>query len=216
MNLDPYPLHIPSTPTTFYGCPCGRTIRAYSVSPIVSENNFNPEILTESLLLVRPLPYPYTWYVFEEEAAIVDTHDLQAFQETHQHPPSYASYLPQEEQEAIYIDGIEGGYYSNDESIDDVDVNMDQIMNDSFQQASDHVAFSGLTKKEISKNLRVTKYRHGGEEESEICVVCQVEFEKNERVGVLHCKHRFHAECIKEWLLRKNLCPLCKTQGLKV
>ncbi|KAJ9565479.1 hypothetical protein OSB04_001445 [Centaurea solstitialis] len=214
--MNPYPLRIPSTPTTFYGCPCGRTIRAYSVSPIVSENNFNPEILTESLLFYRPLPYPYTWYVFEEEAAIVDTHDLQAFQETHQHPPSYASYLPQEEQEAIYIDGIEGGYYSHDESIDDVDVNMDQIMNDSFQQASDHVALSGLTKKEISKRLRMAKYRQEGEEESEICVVCQVEFEKEERVGVLQCKHRFHAECIKKWLLHKNLCPLCKTQGLKV
>ncbi|KAJ9565481.1 hypothetical protein OSB04_001447 [Centaurea solstitialis] len=182
MDIDPSPLRIPSTPTTFYGCPCGRTIRAYSVSPIVSENNFNPEILTESLLFYRPLPYPYTWYVFEEEAAIVDTHDLQAFQETHQHPPSYASYLPQEEQEAIYIDGIEGEYYLHDESIDDVailqNVNVDQIMNDSFQQASDHVVFSGLTKKEISKNLRVRKYRREREEESEICVVCQVEFER--------------------------------------
>ncbi|KAJ9550866.1 hypothetical protein OSB04_014911 [Centaurea solstitialis] len=208
MNLDSYPLQISSTPISFYGCPCGMTIPVYSVSPVSFDYyNFTPDTVTESLRYYRPLPYPYTWYVYGEEAAIVNFLDLQFFQQTHRHPPpySYYYYQPQEEEEEV-------------EEIDDVaileDLNMDRIMNESFQQASEFVECSGLTKKQIYKNLRVTKYRH--EKESEICVVCQVEFEKNERIGVLQCRHRFHPECIKEWLLRKNVCPLCKKQGLNV
>ncbi|KAJ9565386.1 hypothetical protein OSB04_001352 [Centaurea solstitialis] len=207
MDLDPYPLHIPSTPTSFYGCHyCARRIRVYFVSgPILSGGRYNshPETLTELLRSYRSLPHPYTWYHYEEETSIVNILDLQAFQETHRHPPSYHDYQPQQQE--------------GEEAVDDVaaileELNMDRIMNESFQQASDHVASSGLTKKQIYKNLKVKKYRQEGEEESEICVVCQVEFEKNEKIGVLQCKHRFHPECIKDWLLRKNVCPLCKHQ----
>jgi hypothetical protein len=43
------------------------------------------------------------------------------------------------------------------------------------------------------------------------CTVCMCEFEGYQIVTVLPCsdKHIFHTECIKEWLLTKNACPLC-------
>ncbi|OEL19020.1 hypothetical protein BAE44_0019958 [Dichanthelium oligosanthes] len=37
------------------------------------------------------------------------------------------------------------------------------------------------------------------------------EFETNEETGKLSCGHSYHVHCIKQWLSRKNACPVCKT-----
>ena len=42
----------------------------------------------------------------------------------------------------------------------------------------------------------------------------QEEYGDGEDLGSLDCGHDFHAECIKQWLTHKNLCPICKTTGL--
>ena len=42
----------------------------------------------------------------------------------------------------------------------------------------------------------------------------QVEYEEDEIIGTLDCGHNYHGECIKQWLLVKNLCPICKKTGL--
>ena len=44
--------------------------------------------------------------------------------------------------------------------------------------------------------------------------ILQEEYKEGEEMGVLECGHDFHSQCIKEWLKRKNLCPICKTTGL--
>ncbi|CAN1191874.1 Probable E3 ubiquitin-protein ligase RHG1A, partial [Linum perenne] len=33
------------------------------------------------------------------------------------------------------------------------------------------------------------------------------------RNGTLDCGHDFHIDCIKQWLMLKNWCPICKTTG---
>jgi len=33
-----------------------------------------------------------------------------------------------------------------------------------------------------------------------------------EQVGVLPCSHIFHVDCLREWILRRNACPLCQTE----
>ncbi|KAI3734110.1 hypothetical protein L6452_13573 [Arctium lappa] len=48
------------------------------------------------------------------------------------------------------------------------------------------------------------------EEEGEICVICQKEYEADEMMGRLECKHGYHVECINKWLLHKNVCPICR------
>ena len=44
------------------------------------------------------------------------------------------------------------------------------------------------------------------------CAICLNSFCKGEKVSPLHCdiKHVFHTACIKKWLVRNPVCPLCK------
>ncbi|KAK4726595.1 hypothetical protein R3W88_031512 [Solanum pinnatisectum] len=47
-------------------------------------------------------------------------------------------------------------------------------------------------------------------ETEEICAICHMEFEYEEIVGTLGCGHEYHTGCIKQWLLRKKECPMCR------
>ncbi|GJX37285.1 zinc finger, RING/FYVE/PHD-type containing protein [Tanacetum coccineum] len=48
------------------------------------------------------------------------------------------------------------------------------------------------------------------------CSICMKEYGKNESIGTLDCRHEFHQVCVKNFLLRKNECPLCGATGLKL
>ncbi|KAJ4840848.1 hypothetical protein Tsubulata_027782 [Turnera subulata] len=52
------------------------------------------------------------------------------------------------------------------------------------------------------------------EVEAEPCCICQEEYKDGEDLGTLDCGHDFHTHCIKQWLMHKNWCPICKTTGL--
>ncbi|CAH8373406.1 unnamed protein product [Eruca vesicaria subsp. sativa] len=75
---------------------------------------------------------------------------------------------------------------------------------------------TGLNEETISNRLKQRKYTSGSKSTQEVepCCVCQEEYNEGEEMGVLECGHDFHSQCIKEWLKRKNLCPICKTTGL--
>ncbi|KAL7585280.1 hypothetical protein Lser_V15G42526 [Lactuca serriola] len=154
--------------------------------------------------------YPYAWFLNRNQAAaIVNFNDLIMYEN------GLSSLVPTLTDQQYYA--AEQSYDPVDEVFILDDLEIDEIMNESFEQTASHVPCIGLTEKFISKNLRVTRYCEEEEEEKgEICVVCQVEFESKERVAVLHCKHRYHPRCITEWLVRQNVCPICKGQGLSV
>ncbi|XP_059404341.1 E3 ubiquitin-protein ligase RNF181-like isoform X1 [Carassius carassius] len=44
------------------------------------------------------------------------------------------------------------------------------------------------------------------------CPVCLLEFEEQETVREMPCKHLFHAGCILPWLSKTNSCPLCRLE----
>ncbi|XP_027177807.1 E3 ubiquitin ligase BIG BROTHER-related-like [Coffea eugenioides] len=71
-----------------------------------------------------------------------------------------------------------------------------------------------LSEETISEHLKTKKYQSPAnqdcQEEHEICIVCQCEYENQETVATLDCGHEYHADCIKKWFLKKNLCPICK------
>lgn len=49
------------------------------------------------------------------------------------------------------------------------------------------------------------------EDESFDCTICLAPVEDGNTVGVLSCSHIFHADCLSQWIQRRNVCPLCQT-----
>ncbi|KAI7752010.1 hypothetical protein M8C21_030421 [Ambrosia artemisiifolia] len=95
-----------------------------------------------------------------------------------------------------------------------------QALREQLGQAVD----SGLPAKFIAEHLKTrtfTSSRHHSQdltpadEEPNLCVICQMELEDQEKVGTLGCSHEYHAKCIKKWLTVKNNCPVCKSTALR-
>ncbi|GMJ03518.1 MED25 BINDING RING-H2 PROTEIN 1 [Hibiscus trionum] len=77
---------------------------------------------------------------------------------------------------------------------------------------------TGLNEETILKLMKQYKYSSITTEpvqESEPCCICQEEYTDGDDTGTLDCGHDFHTKCIKQWLMLKNLCPVCKTTGLR-
>ncbi|KAJ0962661.1 hypothetical protein J5N97_027783 [Dioscorea zingiberensis] len=82
---------------------------------------------------------------------------------------------------------------------------------------------TGLREEEIVRNLR--KIKPSLLDASPPCIspakaewkcsICQEEYEEDDEIGKLDCGHGYHIFCIKQWLLQKNACPVCKTAVTK-
>lgn len=46
------------------------------------------------------------------------------------------------------------------------------------------------------------------------CAICFLNLEDGDRVGAIDCGHLFHVDCLKGWLIRRNVCPLCLHEGI--
>jgi len=79
---------------------------------------------------------------------------------------------------------------------------------------------TGLTDESFAKCLKIRTYSSSTEssaadETSQKCSICQEEYEDKDELGTLQCGHDHHTKCIKQWLLQKNECPICKAPALK-
>jgi len=52
------------------------------------------------------------------------------------------------------------------------------------------------------------------EDEDPACAICHEAFEDGDRVTETECNHVFHVACLKDWLTRRNVCPLCMQEGV--
>ncbi|GJN28316.1 hypothetical protein PR202_gb16425 [Eleusine coracana subsp. coracana] len=64
------------------------------------------------------------------------------------------------------------------------------------------------------KGLKKQKYdgSSGADGSGSACVICMRDYKKGKRVVVMPCQymHRFHRKCLRKWLSRSHLCPLCR------
>ncbi|CAH9114574.1 unnamed protein product [Cuscuta epithymum] len=47
---------------------------------------------------------------------------------------------------------------------------------------------------------------------NDTCVICRLDYENDETLTVLSCKHSYHPECIKNWLRINKVCPVCSAE----
>ncbi|KAJ7948706.1 RING/U-box superfamily protein [Quillaja saponaria] len=84
---------------------------------------------------------------------------------------------------------------------------------------------TGLTEEIIINKLRTKTYLTPAtaikleeaaceDQEADSCIICQDEYNNQEKIGVLKCGHEYHADCLRKWLLVKNVCPICKSEAL--
>ncbi|AQK46660.1 putative E3 ubiquitin-protein ligase HIP1 [Zea mays] len=77
---------------------------------------------------------------------------------------------------------------------------------------------TGLSEEAVIRLLKQRKFSSWTLKASldpEPCCICQEEYADGDDLGRLDCGHDFHAGCIKQWLVVKNVCPICKSTALK-
>ncbi|XP_016439644.1 E3 ubiquitin-protein ligase MBR2 [Nicotiana tabacum] len=76
---------------------------------------------------------------------------------------------------------------------------------------------TGLSEETILGHMKQRKHEplYGGSSSNmEPCCICREEYITGDDMGILDCGHEFHCSCIKQWLMLKNLCPICKMTAL--
>ncbi|KAJ9554280.1 hypothetical protein OSB04_018325 [Centaurea solstitialis] len=98
-------------------------------------------------------------------------------------------------------------------------INADIMSYEELVELSDQIGYvgGGLQEEEILDCLRRPKksffksFDFNSKVKDSKCSICQEECKGDEDLGRLECGHYHHLDCIKQWLLRKNACPICKT-----
>ncbi|KAK6944414.1 Zinc finger, RING-type, partial [Dillenia turbinata] len=75
---------------------------------------------------------------------------------------------------------------------------------------------TGLSDEASTKFLKQSEYFlfEEANAERESCSICQEDYKEKDKLGGLSCGHRFHVDCIKQWIKCKNICPICKSSGV--
>ncbi|XP_031490994.1 probable E3 ubiquitin-protein ligase ZFP1 [Nymphaea colorata] len=122
------------------------------------------------------------------------------------------------------------GFYDSGELVDqyrDMRLDIDNMSYEELLALEERIGNvkTGLSEESISKCMKIRKHvscecssRCNGcrsmTSESGRCIICQEEYKAEDEIGSLQCGHDYHAACIKQWLLIKNLCPICKVNAL--
>ncbi|KAL7431086.1 hypothetical protein ACHAXH_001436 [Discostella pseudostelligera] len=94
-------------------------------------------------------------------------------------------------------------HFKNDASVTKKDESSNVAVNESGEEPT---SVQGV----VATSIDVTKCS----EEGTMCTICLLELEDGDRIADLGCGHFYHAECLGEWVLKKNSCPLCQDQGV--
>ncbi|XP_057810687.1 E3 ubiquitin-protein ligase MBR2-like [Salvia miltiorrhiza] len=97
-------------------------------------------------------------------------------------------------------------------------LDVDDMTYEELLNLGDRIGYvgTGLQEEDISNCVRKfnhdSAHAHGKDWE---CSICQEKCRVDDEIGILECGHHHHVECIKQWLLQKNACPVCKSAALR-
>lgn len=98
-------------------------------------------------------------------------------------------------------------------------LDVDNMTYEELLELGDKIGYvnTGLREDEIVHCLRKSKLSNSDDLSTHIpavmewkCSICQEEYGDDDEMGKLECGHNYHIECIKQWLVQKNSCPVCK------
>ncbi|XAR61789.1 hypothetical protein NMG60_11016307 [Bertholletia excelsa] len=78
---------------------------------------------------------------------------------------------------------------------------------------------SGLSEEAILAGLKKYNYHSlglGPVVEDDLCCICRDDYADGEELAKLDCRHIFHFSCIRQWLMQKNTCPICKATAVAI
>ncbi|CAK9159456.1 unnamed protein product [Ilex paraguariensis] len=76
---------------------------------------------------------------------------------------------------------------------------------------------TGLSQEAILACMRRHTFesiKRGPEVDAKSCCICLDDYANGQELGKLDCGHDFHFDCIKQWLMEKNSCPICKKTAM--
>ncbi|XP_008232946.1 PREDICTED: E3 ubiquitin-protein ligase MBR2-like isoform X2 [Prunus mume] len=74
---------------------------------------------------------------------------------------------------------------------------------------------AGLSEMTITNRLRTRLHVSETVREPDSCSICMIEYKDQDKIGSLYyCSHEYHSDCIREWLLKNNLCPMCRALAI--
>ncbi|KAI0492294.1 hypothetical protein KFK09_026564 [Dendrobium nobile] len=75
-------------------------------------------------------------------------------------------------------------------------------------------ASNRLLERRISNFLINSLGRLTTTEENIVCTICQEEIKLKKNIAILKCNHIYHVGCIKNWLMIKNECAVCRARAI--
>jgi hypothetical protein len=87
------------------------------------------------------------------------------------------------------------------------DTNEDTQLNDALRESEES---NIIERKKIKLKIDYQRYDAVCTDET-TCGICQDDFEADDTVSLLTCKHVFHEKCITEWGKFKPNCAVCRT-----
>jgi len=94
-------------------------------------------------------------------------------------------------------------------------INPDNMTYEELQSLGEQIGTEnkGLSDELISY-LPTSKYRTGffSRNVTDECVVCKTYYKNGQKLIALPCQHRYHADCITQWLQLNKVCPVCNEE----
>ncbi|GAB4846520.1 hypothetical protein Ancab_025525 [Ancistrocladus abbreviatus] len=228
------PSPIINQPHNLHPAPCIQGVRGYSVNyhpPVAATSSRHPTTnalqhgtISDSHDDIESLPPPSGFRMYRSHRRGV----LPEAMSRHRNVP-HLRILPADEVAIWEIPS----FYEVGSFIDhhrDMRLDIDDMSYEELLALSERIGSvnTGLSEEAIAKHLKIRLYCSmsatninleelpSSDQKEDSCIICQEEYEDNDNIGTLDCGHEYHADCLKQWLNLKNVCPICKLTALSL